>query len=95
MSDEHDTADLDELRARAADAIDDDDDLRSMYLGVVREDGEKEYYFGNAVDESELREVAVVQLAMMTRVLATQSASSVEEIAELAAQQAESMDLQP
>ncbi|WP_254534965.1 hypothetical protein [Halomarina litorea] len=94
MSNEHDTADLDELRARAADAID-GDDLRSMYLGVVREDGEKEYYFGNAVDESELREVAVVQLAMMTRVLATQSASSVEEIAELAAQQAESMDLQP
>jgi hypothetical protein len=85
---------FDELRARATEAID-DDDVRSMYVGLVRDDGAKEYYFGNTVDEEELRRTAASQLGMMLRVLADQSASTVEEVGELAVEQAESMDRQP
>lgn len=85
---------FDELRARATQAID-DDDIRSMYVGLVRDDGAKEYYFGNTVDEEELRRTAASQLGMMLRVLADQSASTVEEVGELAVEQAESMDRQP
>lgn len=94
MSNEDRDAEFDELRSQASEALD-GEGVRSMYVGLIHESGEKEYYFGNAVDESELREMAATQLGMMTRVLATQSASSVEDVAELAVQQAESMDLQP
>jgi hypothetical protein len=86
---------FDELRARATEAIDGGDDVRSMYVGLVREDGAKEYYFGNTVDEEELRRTAASQLGMMLRVLADHSASTVEEVGELAVEQAESMDRQP
>ncbi|MFB6164622.1 MAG: hypothetical protein ABEJ31_05635 [Haloarculaceae archaeon] len=65
----------------------------SLYVGLVAADGADEYYFANAVDERELREVATEQLGMLTRVLADESAASVDEIASLAAEQAESLDL--
>lgn len=92
MSDEGDTDEFDGLRAQAIEAID-RDDVRSMYVGLIHEDGTKEYYFGNTVDEAALRETAAEQLGMITCVLAEKSASTVSELAELAAEQAESMDL--
>ncbi|WP_227356370.1 hypothetical protein [Haladaptatus salinisoli] len=94
MADDTDTDEFEEMRARAVEAME-GDDVRSMYVGLIREDGTKEYYFGNAVDEAELRETAADQLGVMTRVLAAQSASTVEEVAELAVERAESMDLRP
>lgn len=86
------TADFDEVRSRAAAAVE-GEDLASVYVGLVHEDGRKEYYFANAVDEAELRRTAAEQLGMLTRVLAEQSASSVPELVELAAEKAEGMDL--
>ena len=83
---------FDRVRERAAEAIDDGDDLDSVYVGLVGEEA-MEYYFGNVVDEEELREVAAAQLGMLTRVLADQSAATVDEIADLAAERARSMNL--
>ncbi|WP_435178912.1 hypothetical protein [Halorussus sp. AFM4] len=88
------TDEFDRVRARAADAVREaDPDLTSVYVGLIRAEGADEYYFGNDVDEAELRRAAAEQLGMLTCVLADQSASSVEEIAELAVERAESMDL--
>ncbi|RQH02559.1 hypothetical protein [Natrarchaeobius oligotrophus] len=84
---------FDELRARAADAIT-DDDLASVYAGLVREDGHHEYYFGNDTEEAtELRETAAIQLGMLLRVLADRSDRTVEEIADLAVERAEGLEL--
>ncbi|MFA9418179.1 hypothetical protein [Natrinema sp. HArc-T2] len=84
---------FEDLRAQAADAID-DDDLMSVYTGLVHEDGRHEYYFGNDTEEAtELREAAAIQLGMMLRVLADRSDSSVDELTELAAERAEQMQL--
>ena len=84
---------FEDLRAQAADAID-DDDLVSVYTGLVHEDGRHEYYFGNDTEEAtELREAAAIQLGMMLRVLADRSDSSVDELTELAAERAEQMQL--
>ena len=84
---------FDRVRERAAEAIDDGDDLDSVYVGLVGDDEAMEYYFGNTVDEEQLREVAAAQLGMLTRVLADQSAATVEEVADLAAERAKSMNL--
>ncbi len=94
MADEATTDDFDQMRAEAIDAIE-REDIVSMYVGLIPEDGSNEYYFGNTVDEAELREKAAIQLGMMTRVLADKSAWSVEEVAQHAVEQAESMNLQP
>lgn len=94
MSNQSDTDEFEGLRAQATEALD-RDDIESMYVGLIAEDGTKEYYFGNTVDEAALREVAAAQLGMLARVLAAKSASTVEEVAELAVEQAESMNLQP
>lgn len=80
-------------RQRAVEAIQ-RDGVASMYVGLVREDGHNEFYFANDVDEKELREMAANQLGMLHRVLAEQSAASVEEVAELGQKRAEEMDLQ-
>lgn len=81
------------VRTEAAAAIT-DGELRSVYTGIVHEDGRHEYYFGNDTEEAaELREAAAVQLGMLVRVLADRSDSSVEEITELAAERAENMEL--
>lgn len=83
---------FEELREDAAEAIG-EGELDSVYAGLVRADGGLEYYFGNDVDDEELREVAAVQLGMMLRVLADRSAQEVDEVAELAVEQAEDLQL--
>lgn len=83
---------FDEVRARAAEAMN-ADDVVSAYVGLIHENDQNEFYFGNAVDEAELRRMATRQLGMLTRVLADQSGATAEEIAQLAAERAEEMDL--
>jgi len=84
---------FDQLREDAAQAVV-EDDLLSVYTGLVHEDGRHEYYFGNDTEEAaELRETAAIQLGMMVRVLADRSDSSVEEITDLAVERAEEMKL--
>jgi hypothetical protein len=89
-----DPLEFDELRERAAGALA-GDDVQSLYVGLVHEDGQREYYFGNTVDEEALGEVAAVQLGTMMRVLSTQSSTTPEELADVAVEQARSMDLHP
>ena len=84
---------FDRVRERASEAITAGDDLESVYVGLVGDDEAMEYYFGNTVDEEQLREVAAAQLGMLTRVLADQSAATVDEVADLAAERAKSMNL--
>ncbi|HET7323970.1 MAG TPA: hypothetical protein VFJ06_06545 [Halococcus sp.] len=88
------TDEFDRMRTQALDAID-EDDIASMYVGLVSEDGSNEYYFANTVEEAELREAAGTQLGMLTRVLADKSAWSVEQVAQYAIERAESMNLRP
>ena len=84
---------FEEVKTEAAAAIT-EEDLRSVYTGLVHEDGRHEYYFGNDTEEAtELREAAAIQLGMLTRVLADRSDSTVEEITELAAERANEMEL--
>jgi hypothetical protein len=70
----------------------DREDVQSMYVGLIDEEGENEFYFGNA-PEGDLQRAAVTQLGMLTRVLASQSDTNVEHIAQLAAERAREMDL--
>ncbi|WP_339106222.1 hypothetical protein [Haloterrigena salinisoli] len=82
---------FDDVRERAAEAVT-EKDLRSVYTGLVHEDGRHEYYFANDTEEAaELREVATIQLGMLLRVLADRSDSSIEEITDLAVERAEQM----
>lgn len=84
---------FEELRERAARAIA-EDELLSVYAGLVREDGQHEYYFGNDTEETaKLRETAAIQLGMLLRVLADRSDSSIDEITDLAVDRAEEMQL--
>ncbi|MFB6165864.1 MAG: hypothetical protein ABEJ31_11960 [Haloarculaceae archaeon] len=84
---------FDELREQEADAVA-EDDLASVYAGLVHENGEHEYYFGNDTEDAEqLREMAAVQLGMLLRVLADRSDSSIEDITDLARERAENMRL--
>ncbi|WP_226006074.1 hypothetical protein [Natrinema salinisoli] len=84
---------FEEVKTEAAAAIT-EDDLRSVYTGLVHEDGRHEYYLGNDTEEAaELREAAAIQLGMLTRVLADRSDSTVEEISELAVERADEMEL--
>jgi len=81
------------VRSEAAAALT-GSELRSVYTGIVHEDGRHEYYFGNDTEAaSELREAAAVQLGMLLRVLADRSESDAEELAELAVERAENMQL--
>lgn len=84
---------FEEITAEAAAAIT-DDGLHSVYTGIIQVDGRHEYYFANDTEEAaELREAAAVQLGMLMLVLADRSASNLEEIADLAIQRAEHMEL--
>ncbi|WP_408960500.1 hypothetical protein [Natrinema sp. 74] len=84
---------FDELQEQAAEAVV-EEDLVSVYAGLVHEDGQHEYYFGNDTEDAEeLREMAAVQLGMMLRVLADRSDSSIDEITDLAAERAQEMQL--
>ena len=70
------------------------DDLHSVYVGIITDAAEQEYYFANDTRSAdELRSAAVDQLAMLTRVLATQSDTTVEELAALAAERADELKL--
>lgn len=85
---------FEELQKRAANAVE-GDDLKSVYVGLVHHRGEQEYYFGNDVEENdELQEMTVTQLAMLLRVLADRSDVTADEIADLAAEHADQMQLQ-
>jgi hypothetical protein len=92
MSDSEPTDDeFNRVRERAAGEIT-AEDVHSMYVGLIDASGENEFYFANA-DDADLQGLAVTQLGMMTRVLADQSNLSAEEVAELAVERAEEMDL--
>jgi len=85
--------DFDAVKREAAAALT-EDELRSVYTGIVHEDGRHEYYLGNDTEAApELREAAAIQLGMLVRVLADRSDSSVEELTTLAAERAEQMEL--
>lgn len=87
------TTPFETLREEAAAAVC-EDDVFSMYAGLVHEDGRHEYYFGNGTEAaSELRETAAIQLGMMLRVLADRSDSDIEAIADLATSRAREMEL--
>lgn len=74
---------FEELTEQAIEAIA-EDELTSVYAGLVHEDGQQEYYFGNDIEETdELRETAAAQLGMMLRVLADRSDSTVDESSNL------------
>ncbi len=84
---------FEETRAEAATAVT-EDGLRSVYAGLVHEDGRHEYYFANDTEAAEeLREAAAVQLGMLLRVLADRSDRSAEEVADLALERARNMEL--
>nr|WP_239642323.1 hypothetical protein [Haloarcula amylolytica] len=84
---------FEEVKTEASAAIT-ESDLRSVYTGIIHEDGRHEYYFGNDTEEAaELREAAAIQLGMLLRVLADRSDSSVGELTTLAAERAEQMEL--
>ncbi|PSP92936.1 hypothetical protein BRC91_12140 [Halobacteriales archaeon QS_4_62_28] len=84
---------FEEVKTEAADALT-EDELRSVYTGIVHEDGRHEYYFGNDTTEAgELREAAAVQLGMLLRVLADRSDSSLEAVTDLATERAKQMEL--
>ncbi|WP_122089445.1 hypothetical protein [Halalkalicoccus subterraneus] len=88
------TEEFEELRERAIEGLA-DEDVVSLYVGLVHEEGRDAYYFANDVDEDDLQEMAVRQLGMLTRVLATRSDLSPEEVTDLALERAEEMGLQP
>nr|WP_233560796.1 MULTISPECIES: hypothetical protein [unclassified Haloarcula] len=84
---------FEEVKTEASAAIT-ESDLRSVYTGIIHEDGRHEYYFGNDTEEAaELREAAAIQLGMLLRVLADRSDSSVDELTALATERAEQMEL--
>ena len=84
---------FEEVRTEASAAIT-EGELRSVYAGLVHEDGRHEYYFGNDTGDAEaLREAAAVQLGMLVRVLADRSDRTPEQVAELAVERAEQMEL--
>jgi hypothetical protein len=84
---------FEEVKREASEAVT-QEDLRSVYTGVIHENGRHQFYFGNDTTEAtELREAAAVQLGMLLRVLADRSDSSLEELSELAVERAEAMEL--
>jgi hypothetical protein len=87
------TEEFETLRKQAIEGLKEEGTV-SFYLGVINEDQEDAYYFGNDVEEEDLQGMAVTQLGMMTRVLADKSDLSVEEVADRAQKRAEEMGLQ-
>ncbi|GAD52958.1 hypothetical protein MBEHAL_1718 [Halarchaeum acidiphilum MH1-52-1] len=87
---EHDdaTTEFEEVRERAIETLE-RDDLRSVYVGVLDETEENEFFFGNETEDPHaLQRTAATQLGMLCRVLADQSDLTVEQVAELAAERA-------
>lgn len=85
---------FDEFQAHVSEAVT-EDELRSVYAGIVHESDQHEYYFGNDTEDvNELQEMAVMQLGMMVRVLAKRSDKRIDEVADLAVEQAKELQLQ-
>ncbi|WP_408959852.1 hypothetical protein [Natrinema sp. 74] len=81
------------FQTRVSEAVS-EDELRSVYAGIVHENGQYEYYFGtDTEDVSELRSTAAVQLGMLLKVLADRSNSDIDEITDLAVERAAEMQL--
>jgi len=88
-----DATQFEDVQERAIDAID-SDDVESLYVGLLREDGAPEFYFGNDTESAEdLQNAAVDHLGMLTAVLADRSEITPEELAEIAAERAEELAL--
>jgi len=88
------TTEFDEVRRRARAALD-RDDLSSVYLGILNDAGDNEFYLGNDVEGPQaLQQAAATQLGMLCRVLADNSHLSVEEVAGLAAERATELGLE-
>jgi hypothetical protein len=84
---------FEEVKTEASNALT-EENLHSVYTGIVHENGHHEYYFGNDTEDAALlREAAAVQLGMLLRVLADRSDSSIDELTELATERAEQMEL--
>ncbi|WP_224268398.1 hypothetical protein [Haloprofundus salinisoli] len=92
MSDASDEPEFERVKQRAADAVSGTDAV-SLYVGLVGDSGDNEFYFANDVDEERLQEMASQQLGMLTRVLAEQSDASIDQITEHAAETARQMNL--
>ncbi|MGB9985861.1 hypothetical protein [Salarchaeum japonicum] len=88
-----DDPDFEEVREQATSALD-AENLDSIYLGLLHEDGAPEFYFGSTVDGRELHGAAIDQLGMLTRVLADRSDLTTEELADLAAERADELAVQ-
>ena len=92
MSEREDPMEFDEVREQAAAAVR-DSDAESVYVGLVGDSVDDEYYFANDVDEEELQEMATRQLGMLARVLSEQSGASIDQVAKHAAETAKKMNL--
>ncbi|WP_224449090.1 hypothetical protein [Haloprofundus salilacus] len=92
MSDDSDTTEFERVKQQAADAVSESEAV-SVYVGLVSDDGDNEFYFANDVDEERLQETTSQQLGMLTRVLAEQSDASIEQVTEHAAETARQMNL--
>jgi SpoVK/Ycf46/Vps4 family AAA+-type ATPase len=92
MSEREDPMEFDEVREQAAAAVR-DSDAESVYVGLVGDSVDDEYYFANDVDEDELQEMATRQLGMLARVLSEQSGASIDQVAKHAAETAKKMNL--
>ncbi|WP_435095962.1 hypothetical protein [Halarchaeum sp. P4] len=91
---ESETTQFEEVREQAAEALE-REDLTSIYLGVLDEGGENEFFFGNDTDDPrELQQTAATQLGMLCRVLANQSDLSVQQVADLAVRRANELGVE-
>ncbi|MEE6209175.1 hypothetical protein U3A55_03240 [Salarchaeum sp. III] len=88
-----DDTEFEDVRAQAKSALD-AENLDSIYLGLLHEDGAPEFYFGSTVEGRDLHHAAVDQLGMLTRVLADRSDLTPEELANLAAERADELAVQ-
>ncbi|MDS0299764.1 hypothetical protein NDI76_13525 [Halogeometricum sp. S1BR25-6] len=92
MSEREEPMEFEEVKEQAAAAVR-DSDAESVYVGLVGDDVDDEYYFANDVDEDELQEMATRQLGMLARVLSEQSGASIDQVAQHAAETAKKMNL--
>ncbi|GGM65324.1 hypothetical protein J2752_000312 [Halarchaeum rubridurum] len=88
------TTEFEEVREQAIEALE-REDLRSIYVGILDESEENEFFFGNETEDPHaLQRTAATQLGMLCRVLADQSDLTVEQVANLAAERANELGVQ-
>ncbi|MFB6078049.1 MAG: hypothetical protein ABEJ80_03615 [Halarchaeum sp.] len=89
-----DGEEFDRVREAAREALE-REDLGSVYVGLLDESEENEFYFANeSEDPVALQRAAATQLGMLCRVLADQSHLDVEEVAGLAAERANELGVE-